>query len=184
MFLNGETRIIWITRTAAFVALLVVLQFATAPFGNPLVTGAIVNMLLIVSVMTCGLTSGLTVAIVSPVMAKLLGIGPLWSLIPFIMVGNMVLVMLWYFIGNRSLRGRYVAYISALFCGAVAKFLVLYIGIVRIAVPILLELPGRQAAIISNMFSISQLITAFAGGLFAILLFPRLKKAMENKKYL
>ena len=93
MILNNKRNILWITRTAIFIALLIVLQAATAPLGNIIVTGTIVNLLLIVSVMSCGLASGLTVAAISPVMAKFLGIGPLWSLIPFIAAGNAALVL-------------------------------------------------------------------------------------------
>ena len=179
--MDNKQRILWITRTAIFIALLIVLQAATAPLGNPLITGSIVNLLLITSVMSCGLSSGLTVAVVSPVVAKFLGIGPLWALIPFIAAGNIVLVLLWHFIGNRNIDGKkYVAYIIALIAAAVAKFLVLYVGIVQIAVPIFLGLPEPQAAVISNMFSIPQLITALVGGTLAVILFPRLKKAVSG----
>lgn len=172
---------LWITRTAVFIALLIVLQVVTAALGNPIITGSIVNLLLITSVMTCGLSSGLAVSVVSPVAARFLGIGPLWSLIPFIAAGNVVLVLLWHFIGNRSIAGkRYIAYIVALIAAAAAKFLVLYVGIVQIAVPVFLGLPDGQAAVISNMFSIPQLITALVGGAFAIVLFPRLKKAVTG----
>lgn len=177
MGLNNRQRILWITRTAILIALLIVLQAVTAPLGN-LITGSIVNLLLIVSVMAYGLSSGLTVAVVSPVMAKFLGIGPLWALLPFIMAGNIVLVLLWHFIGNRRLNGKqYPAYLAALITAAAAKFSVLYIGIVQIAIPVFLDLPKPQAAVISHMFSIPQLITAFVGGAFAVALFPRLKKA-------
>ena len=179
--MDNKQRILWITRTAIFIALLIVLQAATAPLGNPLITGSIVNLLLITSVMTCGLSSGLTVALVSPVVAKFLGIGPLWALIPFIAAGNIVLVLLWHFIGNRNIGGKkYTAYIVALIVAAIAKFLVLYVGIVQIAVPIFLGLPAPQAAVISNMFSIPQLITALVGGALAVVLFPRLKKAVSG----
>lgn len=174
--MNNKQRILWITRTAIFIALLIVLQLATAPLGNPLVTGSIVNFLLIVSVMTCGVASGLSVAVVSPIMAKFLGIGPFWSLIPFIVAGNIVLVLMWHAIGN--LNRKFLAYIAALIVAALAKFLVLYIGIVKIAIPVILELPDQQAFIISNMFSVSQLITAFIGGTAALLILPALKKAI------
>lgn len=178
--MDGKHNILWITRTAIFIALLIVLQAATVPLGNSIVTGSIVNMLLIVSVMTCGLASGLTVAAVSPVMAKFLGIGPLWTLIPFIMFGNVVLVLLWHFIGNRNMGKRYTAYIAALISATVAKFLALYIGIVQIAIPVFLGLPEPQAAVISNMFSIPQLITALVGGVLAMMLFPRLKQTIAG----
>lgn len=182
MILNGKQSILWITRTAIFIALLIVLQAATAPLGNTIITGSIVNLLLIVSVMTCGLASGLSVAAVSPFMAKFLGIGPLWSLIPFIALGNAALVLLWYFIGNRNMGRKYTAYIVALFGAAVTKFLVLYIGIVQIAIPVFLGLPEQQAAVISNMFSIPQLVTALVGGALATVLFPRLKKVIAGGK--
>jgi len=179
--MDNKQRILWITRTAVFIALLVVWQAASAPLGNTLITGSIVNLLLIVSVMTCGLASGLTVAAVSSVMAKLLGIGPLWSLIPFMIAGNVTLVLLWHFIGNRNMGGKqYVAYITALIVAAISKFLVLYVGIVRIAIPILLNLPEQQAAAITSIFSVAQLFTASVGGALAFVLIPRLKKAIAG----
>ena len=179
--MNIKSKILWITRTAVFVALLVVLQAATAPLGNIFVTGSIVNLLLISSVMTSGIASGLSVAAASPVMAKLLGIGPLWSIIPFIVVGNITLVLLWHFIGNRKMKRKHAAYIVALICAAVSKYLVLYVGIVRIAIPVFLGLPERQAAVISAMFSIPQLVTALVGGTLAVALLPSLKKAIGER---
>ncbi|MCL2508163.1 MAG: ECF transporter S component [Oscillospiraceae bacterium] len=171
-----------ITQTAIFIALLIVSQMATAPLGNQLVTGSIVNMILIVSVMTCGLASGLTVAAISNVAAKLLGIGPLWSLIPFIAVGNMVLVLTWHFVGNRHIGRKYVSHVVALVCAAAAKFLTLYLGIVKIAVPLLLDLPEKQAAVISGMFSVTQLITASIGGALAIVLLPTLFRGIRRQE--
>lgn len=181
-FMNNKDKILWITRTAIFIALLIVLQAATAPLGNTLVTGSIVNLMLIVSVMTCSLASGLSVAVVSPVMAKFFGIGPLWSLIPFIAAGNIVLVLLWHIIGNRNMGRKYTAYVTALITAAIAKFLVLYIGIVQIAVPVFLGLPEQQTSVISNLFSIPQLITALIGGILAIVLLPTLKKAIGKRR--
>ncbi len=101
--MNNKSKIQWITRTAILIALLVVLQAATTPLGTTIVTGSVVNMLLIVSVMIGGLASGLTVAVISPVLAKLVGIGPLWTLIPFIILGNITLVSLWHIFGNRNM---------------------------------------------------------------------------------
>ena len=180
--MNYTKVITWITRTAVFIALLVVLQAATAPLGNTIVTGSIVNLLLILAVMICGLSSGITVAAVSPVTAKLFGIGPLWSLIPFIIIGNIVLVILWHFIGNINIKHKQIPHILALIAAAVAKFLVLYFGIVRIAVPILLGLPERQAAVLSGLFSIPQLITASIGGVVAVLALPSLTKAVKKSE--
>ncbi|MCL2046107.1 MAG: ECF transporter S component [Oscillospiraceae bacterium] len=179
--MNIKSKVLWTTRTAVFIALLVILQMATASLGNTIVTGSIVNMMLIVSLMTCGLSSGLSVAVVSPIMAKIIGIGPFWSLIPFIIAGNIALISVWHFIGNRKMERKHTAAIVALICAAIAKFLVLYIGIVRIAIPILLGLPEQQAVVISYMFSMPQLITALIGGIIAFILLPTLKKAIGGR---
>lgn len=176
--MNYNKKILWITQTAIFIALLIVLQAATASFGNILITGTIVNLLLIVSVMSCGLASGLTVAILSPIIAKFFGIGPLWLLIPFIAAGNIALVSLWHLIGNKkSAGGTRISYLPALITAATAKFAVLYLGIVLIAVPFFLGLPEQQASVISHMFSIPQLFTATAGGILAVMILPSMKKA-------
>lgn len=177
--MSNRKKILWITQTAVFIALLIVLQAVTAPLGNTLITGTIVNMLLIVSVMTCGLTSGLTVAAISPIMAKLIGIGPFWILIPFIAAGNIALVSVWHSLGNRMYGHPFTARIIALVTAAFVKFGVLYVGIVQVAVPILLGLPEQQAAVISQLFSIPQLITALAGGALAFAILPTLKKAIR-----
>mgnify|MGYP003623312256 FL=1 len=178
--MNGKQNILWITRTAIFIALLVVLQAATAPLGSSIITGSIVNLLLVVSVMSYGLASGLAVATISPVIAKLFGIGPLWTLIPFIALGNIVLVVLWYVIEKRRTAHKLTAYAVALVCAAIAKFLVLYFGIVQVAIPLFLQLPAQQAAVISGMFSFPQLLTALIGGALAVVIFPRLRPAIAK----
>ena len=71
--MNKKT--LWITETAVMIALLVALQWATKPLGQ-FVTGSCVNLVLGVSVLVGGLWCGLTVALVSPFFAFLLGIGP------------------------------------------------------------------------------------------------------------
>ena len=50
--MEQKNRILRITRTAVLIALLVVLQAALMPLNNSLITGSIVNLLLIISVMT------------------------------------------------------------------------------------------------------------------------------------
>jgi hypothetical protein len=179
--MKNKPHILWIARTAVFISLLIVLQAVTAMFGNTLITGTIVNLILIVSVMTAGLSTGLSVAAISPFMAKFLGIGPFWSLIPFIALGNMALVFLWHYIGNSKTERRYIAYVVALIAAAAVKFIVLYIGIVHIAIPVLLDLPEPQAAVISGIFSFNQLITASAGGVFAIAIVPTVQKAIGSR---
>ena len=176
--MNKKT--LWITRTAALTALLVVLQASTAALGSTLVTGTVVNLLLIISVMTCGAASGLAVAVLSPVLAKLIGIGPLWGLIPFIAAGNLALAAVWLAVGSRRWGPRYAPQITALALAAAAKSLVLYLGVVKLALPLFSGLTAAQAAAIAHMFSAPQLVTAVLGGLLALPLLAPLKKALER----
>ena len=171
---------LWITMTAVFIALLIVAQVVTAPLSQ-FVTGSLVNLILIVSVMTCGFSSGLTVALISPLFAKLLGIGPLWTIIPFVMLGNAVLILIWYLIGKMKFTNKHIVRIITLIIAAVCKFLVLYLGIVQLAIPLFLNLPANQAAVISSMFSFPQLITALIGGAIAILILPVVEKVRAKR---
>ena len=172
-------KVLWITRTAVFIALTVALQALTLQFGNQFITGSIVNFMLIVSIMTCGLPTGLTVALFTPIMPTLLGFGPVWPVVPFIIAGNMALVTLWHFIGNKKIINTYVAHAIAMVAGAVAKFLVLFIGVVQIVVPYILKLP--EGNIMSVLFSYPQLITASIGGVCAIIVLPILQKAIKAR---
>mgnify|MGYP001057382338 CR=1 FL=1 len=52
--MNRKSKTLWSTYTAALIALLVVIQAATAGFGNTNVTGNLVNAELIIPVKTVG----------------------------------------------------------------------------------------------------------------------------------
>ena len=177
---SNRGRITWITRTAVLLALLIVMQAATAPLANTIVTGSLVNLILIVSVMISGLSSGFTIAVCSPALAKLFGIGPLWSILPFVALGNASLVFVWHLIGNRKFGNQLLVSIITLITAAITKFVVLYIGVVKIALPVLLALPEPQTKVISNMFSVPQLFTAGIGGIIAALILPKLKKVVSK----
>lgn len=176
--MNNKT--LWFTRTAFFTALLIVVQVATAPLKNTFITGTLVNLLLILAVMLLGLPCGAVVAIISPIFAKLLNIGPLWGLIPFIAMGNLTLVIVWNFAANSKNKNLLIKRLAAVPMGAGAKFLVLYFGIVKFAIPLLLSLPQPQATAVSAVFSIPQLITALIGGGLALVVLPLLENALGH----
>ena len=176
MKINLNKKTVWITSTAVLIALLIGMQVFTAQFGQ-FVTGSLVNLILIISVMTCGPASGLTVAVFSPFFAKLLGIGPLWTIVPFIAIGNVVLVLVWHFLGNMRFANVHIVRVIALIAAAVCKFLTLYIGVARITVPLFLNLPEPQAAAISSIFALPQLITASIGGALALVIIPVLTRS-------
>jgi len=173
-------KVLWITRTAVLIALTVALQALTLQFGNQFVTGSIVNLMLIISVMTCGLPTGLTVSLFTPILPTLLGFGPVWPVIPFIILGNAALVSVWHFTGNKKIINKYVTYAVTVIAGAAAKFLILFFGIVQIAVPYILGLP--EGNVMSILFSYPQLITASIGGVCAIIILPALQKALKARQ--
>lgn len=158
-------------RTAIFLALLIAVQFVTRSIGQ-YVTGSLVNLILIASGLMCGLWGGLAVAVLSPICAFFIGIGPAFpQVVPAVALGNAVLVLLWVLIAgakNAPIARQAIALVVA----AVAKFLTLYLVIVKWLVPMVLTLNEKQTAVLSASFSFPQLITAVIGGVLAMLLVP------------
>ena len=170
----------WVTMTAVIIALLIVWQIVMGPLisVNPamvIVMGSGVNLLFIVAVMVNGFSSGLIVSILAPLITGIMGIGgiPL-PLAPFIMAGNVALILVWFLIGRLKTGKKPVVYLIAAIAAAAVKFVVLFILVVKIAVP-LLNLPPM----ISVAFSAPQFITALIGGLLALLLVPVLQKVVK-----
>lgn len=175
-------KVLWITETAVLLALLVVLQWVTKPLGQ-IVTGSCVNAVLAVSALLVGLSSGLTVALVSPVCAYLLGIAPNLVAVPAIMAGNAVFVLALSLLCGKALWRQALAWLVA----AAAKFVVLYtLVVVLICGPLsgtLLDAGLMKKPMISVMtasFSWPQLVTALIGGALALFLLPVLKKALKK----
>ena len=175
----------FITETAILLALLVSLQALTKGFGQ-LVTGTCVNAILAVSVLVGGLGSGLTVALVSPVLAFLLGIAPQILTVPAIMVGNCVYVLLLALLADKSGK-NFVRQVIAWLCAAAAKFAALYAIVVGLICGVLSEGLLASGAMKAPMlkalpatFSWPQLITALIGGAVALAITPVLKKALKK----
>ena len=176
--MNRNSKIKWIAETAIFIALLITLQAVTKSMSQ-FVTGSAVNLVLITATLASGFASGLTVAAISPFFAFMLGIGPKFiALVPFVALGNIVLVLVWGMLCKKSTEMKTMA--AALVVGALLKFVALYGGIVKFAIPTLLALPEKQAAVMGANFSGPQLVTAAIGGFLAILIAPTLKKALKR----
>ena len=166
---------LWITRTAALTALLVLLQTLTKA-GGQLLTGSCVNAVLAIAVLFSGLWSGVTVALVSPFLAFLLGIGPqLIVIVPAIAVGNVVYVLVLYVLFGKQIWRQG----SSLLLAAGGKFLILYLLVVQFLCRVL-PLAEKQVATFTAMFSWPQLITALIGGGIALLIVPILRKAFRR----
>lgn len=178
-------KIRWITETAVLLALLVTLQALTKPAGQ-LVTGSCVNAVLAIAALFAGVGSGITVALISPVLAYLLGIAPQILTVPAIMVGNSVYVLLLYFIAGKNGK-NIVRQLLAWLAAAAAKFAALYAIVVWVICGVLSEsllasgmLKAPMLKALPATFSWPQLFTALIGGAVALLIAPALRKALRK----
>lgn len=179
-----KNKIFWVTRTAVVLALLIALQVLTKPFGQ-LITGSCVNLVLALTALVAGLPSALALALVSPVLAYLLGIAPQVLTVPAIMAGNCVYVLLLRLVAGRKgekLWHQMLALISA----AAAKFAVLYGAVGGLICGVLADrllsagmLKPPMLQLLPATFSWPQLVTALIGGGLAMGIYPLLKKAIH-----
>lgn len=155
----------WLTRTAILLALTVVVQM----FGWPqLVTGPLVNAMLLLACIFVSPSSAVIIGLTTPLVAFSRGIlaPPLAPMIPFIMLGNAVFVVLFSLLRRRSSWGE----IMGILAGAVAKFAVL-----ALAVQFLTKLPP----LVAKAMQWPQLLTAIIGGAVALAVakaLPQLEK--------
>lgn len=155
-----------LTRTAMALALLVALQYVTRSFGQ-LVTGSLVNLVLCVTALYLGWGSGLVLALISPLLAWLLGIGPAFpALVPCIALGNAAYVLL---LSVKKWEIRWKLPVAA-----VVKMLVLRIVIGNFVAP--LVVPAAKLIPVITMFGLPQLYTALIGGVLGALIVSRLPR--------
>ena len=133
------------------------------------ITGPLVNALLILTVLWLGVSQAIFVGMVTPLGAVLSGILPLPLLvmIPFIAIGNAILVSVF---GSVHRVNQWVALVIA----AVAKAAFLFLAVtLLVAHPLNLVIAGQGQelavpASIVNMMSWPQVLTALAGGALAL----------------
>ena len=185
-------KIRWITETAVLLALLICLQWIGSMIPDPmlkqLITGTCVNCVLAVAALYAGYGSGLTVALISPVFAYLLGIAPNFVTVLPIMVGNVCYVVLLRLIAGKPFWKQPVALAVA----ASVKFAVLYLLVVKVICGVaskallgkklgdVVVLAPPMLKMLPIMFAWPQLFTAVIGGAVALLIAPQLRKALHK----
>ena len=188
--------IYWITETAALLALLIALQWAGSQIPVPgikqLVTGSFVNCVLLVAALLVGKSSGLVIALVSPVFAFLLQIAPPFILsVPLIALANVSYILLVSLIAGKTGNPLWRQPV-ALATGSVVKFGLLYLLGVKLFGGLLFNTLSGQTLLgmelmsqkilkqMTGAFSVTQLITALIGGMVALLIIPVLRKAIRK----
>ncbi|MEA3398732.1 MAG: iron hydrogenase [Patescibacteria group bacterium] len=138
------------------------------------VTGPIVNAILIITLFMVGIRSALVLCLIPSMMALAGGLlpGVLAPIIPFIMIGNVILVLSvdWFY--NNFKNGAQGYWLGVLI-GASLKFTFLYLSVDFISGLIIKQ---ELAAKIAQMMSWTQLATALTGGMLAWVIIKYLKR--------
>ena len=165
---NSQSWLLWLTRTAVLLALTLTVQFLGLPQWF---TGPLVNAFLLLASSLVGMGSGVVIGLLTPWIALLRGIlpPPLAPVVPFIMLGNALLVIIF----SLITRKKEVLWLNvlALSLAAFGKYLLL-----SQAVRYLVEVPPRVA----QAMQIPQLLTALAGGAIALLVGGAVKRALKQ----
>ncbi len=143
-------------------------------FHVQLVTGPIVNAIFILTLFFVGIRSALVVCLVPSLMALSGGLLPvvLAPVVPFIMIGNAILILtLDWFYNNWS--SKRTGYWIGVVVGSFLKFLFLYLSVDFIAK---LLLKQELAVKVAQMMSWPQFATAVLGGILAYAILKPLGK--------
>ncbi len=153
-------------------AILMSVAVAAPLLQQQAITGVLVNAALFISVMLLGLQGAILIALIPSLIALSIGLLPsiLAPMIPFIMAGNVVLILVFNHLKEKS---YWLGVVSA----SILKFLFLF-GASSVVINLIVkkEIAVKAAA----MMSWPQLFTALAGGLIAYLFFN--KGRLEIKK--
>lgn len=165
---SSQSWLLWLTRTAVLLALTLAVQFLGLPQWF---TGPLVNAFLLLSSSLVGMGSGVVIGLLTPWIALLRGIlpPPLAPMVPFIMLGNALLVAVFSLIRRRNTTLGLST--VALAAAAFAKYLLL-----SQAVRYLVEVPPRVA----QAMQVPQLLTALCGGAIALLVEKAVRKALDR----
>jgi hypothetical protein len=163
----NNTKILAINREKIIVlsefAVLIGVATIAPLLGQQAISGPIVNATLFISTMFLGIRAGILIGLLPSIIALSAGLLPLalTPMIPFIMIGNVILVLSFDFLKNKNYWLRVIT-ASAL------KFIFLF-STSSIVINLILktEIANRVAVIMSW----PQFLTAIAGGTIAYFLF-------------
>ncbi|NLW16080.1 MAG: ECF transporter S component [Firmicutes bacterium] len=160
----------WLTRTALLLAVALVVQSLRlgGPYGQ-LITGSIINGVIVLAVSMVDMGAGIAIGLLTPWVALVTGIMGLPFMVPFIMVANSTLAIVY---GLFKRRHR----LLAAFLGALAKY-----GFFVLTTNYLLSLFGKQLpppAVAT--FGTTQLGTALIGGMLALFIADTITPAQRG----
>lgn len=173
-----------ITVTAIMVALCVVVQLFKNPGTIP-ITGGLINLIIIIDTLYCGLVSGIILSAVAPITSFIITQSPIIAavpmILPFIMVGNMVLVIFVWIIRCKKLELNLLP--LSLVAGSIAKWGVMTLSIVKWILPTFgSDLAPKMYNMAAVTYSTTQLYAALVGTALACIIWPILKLGVKRSR--
>ena len=168
--INAKKETVNIAYGAIFIALLIIFQYITSFFSNQLLTGICVNSILALSAFKTDLKTMFGIAVISPILAFLLGIGPKIPLfIPFLIISNCIFVyFIWLGFDYSQKRDKhsFVFIFLGICLGAILKSIFIFLSSIYI-LPLFLVLNKMQKMMLSSAFSFTACCSAILGGFLA-----------------
>lgn len=158
---------------------LIAITFTVQLIGLPQpITGPAVNFMLIMSVLLLNPSGAIILGCLTPVVASLKGQLPpaLTAMVPFIIIGNSLLVTIFGLISTDARKDKPLQSVShwiGLILGSVIKSIWIYSS-ARLLLPLLLGIQIPEQLIV--ILALPQFIAAMAGGAFALLIYQLLLK--------
>lgn len=167
--MENKTGIQWITRTAVLLAIALAVQALHLP---TLVTGSVINGVLVLTAISCGFWAAVLIGCITPWMALVTGIIPpaVVPLVPVIIAANITIAGV--FFGLQRFQR-----LAAVIVAALAKFLVFFVTLRYLLQLFQIKIPAPALA----AFQIPQLITALVGGITAVIVARYLERALSRE---
>ena len=158
---------------AQFVALIGIATVAPL-FGQQAIAGPVINAILFISVILLGVQNAILIGLIPSLIALSVGLLPsiLAPMIPFIMMGNILLVIVFNHFKERS-------YWLGVISSSILKFAFLFSA----SSIVINLLPKKEiASMVAMTMGWLQLLTALAGGLIAYIILNVRRKGYLNNK--
>jgi hypothetical protein len=168
-----QTKILAIRRELAadlvMFVLLLCIAIVAPLIRQQAITGTIVNAVLFVSAVSLGIRGAVLIALVPSIFSLSVGLLPalLAPMVPFIMIGNIILILVFDFLRKRN-------YWLGIVSGSFLKFIFLA-SVSSVVINLLLK--KEIAPQVATMMSWPQLLTALAGGAVAYLVLRGLNRS-------
>ena len=165
-----------LVRASLLLSICIVFQIIgrNVPQINQFLVGPIINCVLILTVILCGRWLGMTVGILTPLLAFFVGqlATPLAPFIPFIIIGNLTYVFIFSLFQEGKLLKQSVGIVSA----SILKFAFLFLAATKLIYVFKLNFPAKITNVLAVSMGIPQLVTALLGGAFALIIINLLTK--------